>query len=220
MSTARNWPATTCPRPVRSDPTRPRKCIPARRITSKTAGCRRATAGRAPRARGCGFASARRCGDPAGPAQAGDQRPGDCPLPRAVAQDVYREAQGPEGPRARLFPLGRVRPVFRAAGPAGRRRRVQANATRPAGVQAWNSSMLATDTDLDWGDPNEPCRPSASRDPQRRLLRQAAAGLRRCAEEPEGVDQRSGRAGGGGHPGLGRGGALRRGRPSARRGGR
>jgi hypothetical protein len=36
---------------------------------------------------------------------------------------------------------------------------LRANATRPAGIQAWNSSLLATDTDLDWGDPSEPLRP-------------------------------------------------------------
>ena len=36
---------------------------------------------------------------------------------------------------------------------------VRANATRPAGVQLWNSSLLASDTDLDWGDRNEPLRP-------------------------------------------------------------
>jgi hypothetical protein len=36
---------------------------------------------------------------------------------------------------------------------------VQANSTRPAGLQAWNSSLLASDTDLDWGDPCEPLQP-------------------------------------------------------------
>jgi len=36
---------------------------------------------------------------------------------------------------------------------------VRANATRPAGVQVWNSSLLASDTDVDWGDPLEPLRP-------------------------------------------------------------
>ncbi|MBM4039906.1 MAG: hypothetical protein FJ290_15485 [Planctomycetes bacterium] len=36
---------------------------------------------------------------------------------------------------------------------------VRANATRPTGVQLWNSSLLASDTDLDWGDPNEPLKP-------------------------------------------------------------
>jgi hypothetical protein len=46
---------------------------------------------------------------------------------------------------------------LRLAGPATAA--VRANATRPAGIQAWNSSLLATDTDLDWGDPNEPLRP-------------------------------------------------------------
>jgi hypothetical protein len=33
------------------------------------------------------------------------------------------------------------------------------NARRPAGVQAWNSSLLVSDTDLDWGDPLEPLKP-------------------------------------------------------------
>ena len=36
---------------------------------------------------------------------------------------------------------------------------VRANATRPAGIQLWNSSLLASDTDLDWGDPHEPLKP-------------------------------------------------------------
>jgi len=36
---------------------------------------------------------------------------------------------------------------------------VRANATRPEGLQVWNSSLLAPDTDLDWGDPNEPLQP-------------------------------------------------------------
>jgi len=36
---------------------------------------------------------------------------------------------------------------------------VKANATRPSAVQAWNSSLLATDTDVDWGDPLETLRP-------------------------------------------------------------
>ena len=35
------------------------------------------------------------------------------------------------------------------------------NATRPKGVQVWNSDPLAYDTDLDFGDPNEPLRPIA-----------------------------------------------------------
>ncbi len=35
----------------------------------------------------------------------------------------------------------------------------QANATRRTGIQAWNSSILAADTDLDWGDPFEPLKP-------------------------------------------------------------
>ncbi len=33
------------------------------------------------------------------------------------------------------------------------------NATRSAGVRVWNSSLLSTDTDVDWGDPNEPLKP-------------------------------------------------------------
>jgi hypothetical protein len=36
---------------------------------------------------------------------------------------------------------------------------VRASATRPAGIQAWNSSVLDSDTDLDWGDPNEALKP-------------------------------------------------------------
>jgi len=36
---------------------------------------------------------------------------------------------------------------------------VQPNATRPAKTQVWNASLLVTDTDLDWGDPNEPVKP-------------------------------------------------------------
>jgi len=36
---------------------------------------------------------------------------------------------------------------------------VRGNATRPAGIQVWNSSVLASDTDVDWGDPNEPLQP-------------------------------------------------------------
>jgi hypothetical protein len=36
---------------------------------------------------------------------------------------------------------------------------VRANARRPAGVCAWNSSLLSTDTDVDWGDSNEPLKP-------------------------------------------------------------
>jgi hypothetical protein len=36
---------------------------------------------------------------------------------------------------------------------------VGANARRPARLQGWNSSVLATDTDLDWGDPLEPLQP-------------------------------------------------------------
>jgi hypothetical protein len=37
--------------------------------------------------------------------------------------------------------------------------RLRPNATRPAGVQVWNSSLLNIDTDLDWGDANETLRP-------------------------------------------------------------
>lgn len=33
------------------------------------------------------------------------------------------------------------------------------NATRPTGVQLWNSPLMSNDYDLDWGDPNEPLRP-------------------------------------------------------------
>jgi len=36
---------------------------------------------------------------------------------------------------------------------------VRANATRPEGMQVWNSSLLASDTDTDWGDPNGPLKP-------------------------------------------------------------
>ena len=36
---------------------------------------------------------------------------------------------------------------------------VRPNATRPPAVQAWNSRLLATDTDLDWGDPLERLTP-------------------------------------------------------------
>ena len=33
------------------------------------------------------------------------------------------------------------------------------NAARPQGLQVWNSDFLNSDTDMDWGDPNEPLRP-------------------------------------------------------------
>ena len=33
------------------------------------------------------------------------------------------------------------------------------NAVRPAGLEVWNSNLLRTDTDVDWGDPNEPLKP-------------------------------------------------------------
>lgn len=36
---------------------------------------------------------------------------------------------------------------------------VWANTSRPARLQAWNSSLLASDTDLDWGNPLEPLQP-------------------------------------------------------------
>ncbi|MBL7043842.1 MAG: hypothetical protein ISR77_34745 [Pirellulaceae bacterium] len=36
---------------------------------------------------------------------------------------------------------------------------IVANVRRPEGLQAWNSAPLASDQDLDWGDPNEPLRP-------------------------------------------------------------
>jgi hypothetical protein len=45
----------------------------------------------------------------------------------------------------------------RLTGPAGAA--VRPNATRAAGVQVWNSDLLRQDTDLDWGDPDEPRRP-------------------------------------------------------------
>ena len=45
----------------------------------------------------------------------------------------------------------------RLTAPAGSA--VQPNATRPKGLQVWNSNLLATDTDLDWGDPLEPWKP-------------------------------------------------------------
>ena len=36
---------------------------------------------------------------------------------------------------------------------------VAPNVSRPRGLQVWNSDAMLVDTDLDWGDPNEPLRP-------------------------------------------------------------
>jgi len=44
---------------------------------------------------------------------------------------------------------------LRAADAAG----LVSNVGRPKGLQVWNSNTMKMDTDLDWGDPNEPLRP-------------------------------------------------------------
>lgn len=47
--------------------------------------------------------------------------------------------------------------TVRLEAPAGAA--VVANVGRPKGFQLWNSDVLTSDFDLDWGDPNEPLRP-------------------------------------------------------------
>ncbi|MFB3893177.1 MAG: glycoside hydrolase domain-containing protein [Phycisphaerae bacterium] len=49
--------------------------------------------------------------------------------------------------------------AIRLSAPAARAGAIAPNASRPKGFQVWNSNPLATDFDMDWGDPNEPVGP-------------------------------------------------------------
>ncbi|MFB3892388.1 MAG: glycoside hydrolase domain-containing protein [Phycisphaerae bacterium] len=48
---------------------------------------------------------------------------------------------------------------IRLSAPAAPPGTIQANVTRPRGFQVWNSNTLATDFDMDFGDPNETLKP-------------------------------------------------------------